>query len=270
MFTVISNESVRYFNTDDQVEAEAQHFEDFPGDTVLATRPSTVREVMSEMYGEDWAKEDYRSGISHVAEVVNTYRTDGKDMLVIRNTGKNDVYGYDDTVGIANYNVLYDNWGHLEGFSSGPWMNMDVIGLYVDMEAPSDLLDVIASLEGYPLLDDDEHSAVEQAMIQEHWDSYGRHDVFEAVAEAIGAECGMNLTDYAEELITMLVWEGVIDYGNGGGYPEIHDASYVYFGEHEVAAYVKARLGLVVPVRTNSGYGKARNIAFMPNNLFRK
>lgn len=235
-------------------------------------RPATVREAMSSEYGDDWAKH----GPSHCFDLENNYHTDHRDVLIIRGTGNNDVHGYDDAVSVSNYRVLYDSWKDLEGLSRGPYSNIDMITLELDSQAPSDLTEVLDGLADYPVVDEQEWSSVEQEMIQEHWESYGKNDVMDAVAEAIAGPNynRTDLTDYAETLIERLVWEGILDYGCGGGYPSMIDESACDFGEKEVAAWFKARLGLTVPLRTHRvfsapGYESGKYVHLNRNNLVR-
>ncbi|WP_078323612.1 hypothetical protein [Mycobacteroides salmoniphilum] len=215
---------------------------------------STVREVLTEEFGVEWDT-DYRTGILHVVEVVNSYRTDGTDVLVFENARGRDVYGYDDAIDVSNYRELYEAWADLDGLFTSTYSNVDTIGLRLDSEAPEDLVSIIQALECYPVLDDSRRSEVEQEMIQEHWESYGKDDVGDAVAKAIGLESRIDLTDYALEIIELLVSEGILDYGCGGGYPTMIDCSACDFGENEIAAWFKVRLGRRVELKSHNGYG---------------
>jgi hypothetical protein len=79
-------------------------------------------------------------------------------------------------------------------------------------------------------------------MIVEHYESYGRRDVLESVAKAIGYNSG-DLTDIAGDMIDRLVWDGLVPYHYSDGYPTFIDSSCVEFGAVEIAEYVKANVG---------------------------
>ncbi|MDP7733656.1 hypothetical protein [Mycobacterium paragordonae] len=246
-------------------------------------RPATVREALTDAYGDDWQVENYRNGLSHVANVAErrevtrttdgtfpSFHTDYVPVLVIRGTENRDVHGYDDPVSISNYRALYDRWSELEGLSNGPYSNCDVIALDLDKPAPFDLIDVLESLAQYPVIDEEEWSMVEQELIQEHYDSYGRNDVLDSVAEAIGLDSRSDLTDAAESIVDRLVWEGILDYGCGGGYPTMIDSSACDFGAKSIAWYVANRLGTVVEVKSQNGYGDSVSLDLTPENLVRQ
>lgn len=215
---------------------------------------TTVREVLAEEYGIDWDT-DYRNGIPHVVEVVNSYRTEDLDVLVFENAREGDVCGYDDAIDVANYREMYEAWEGLEGLFTSTYSNVDTIGLQLDSEAPEDLVSIIQSLESYPVLNDDRHSEVEQEMIQEHWKDYGQAEVANEVASALGLDGRIDLTDYALDVVDRLVWEGFIEYGCGGGYPTMIDCSACDFGAEEIARWFKVRLGRRVALKSDSGYG---------------
>ncbi|GAB4584424.1 hypothetical protein [Nocardia sp. IFM 10818] len=203
---------------------------------------NSVRGQMAFVYGKDWRKR-----CDHFAEFyVKGYRSDYKDLLIVNWTEANDSYGQDDAIGNANYRVLREQWGDAPGLSDGPYSNCDFIALDLDSEAPEGMTDTLDALENYPVLDDDEYGKVEQEAIQEHWDSYGRDDMHRAVRKAIGAD---ELTEAAEQIIESLVWEGLLDYGHGGGYPTMYDWSATNFGEDVIPEWIAARIGTVVTVR---------------------
>jgi hypothetical protein len=225
----------------DKTSREWNSGEDLIVDSI---RPATVREAMIAEYGDTWAAEDFRSGISHAATVVNSYRTENKDVLIIAFARANDVHGYDDAVNVSNYRVLYDRWSHLDGLTTSTWSNVDSIGLVVDSEAPADLTEVINGLCDYPVIDNDERTSVEQEMIDEHWDSYGKSDLVSAVQTALGDDA--ELTEAGEDIITRLVFEGILDYGDGCGYPIMIDSSMCDFGTKEVTAFIVENIGKTV------------------------
>jgi hypothetical protein len=231
---------------------------------VDAIRPATVREAMTAEYGKDWTKGDYRSGISHVATFFEgSYRTDYKDLLIVAHTSANDMFGYDDAVTVSNYRVLQDRWSELQGLSRGPWSNVDVIALEVDQPAPADLTEVLDGLSDYPIVDEQEWSNVEQEMVQEHWESYGKYDALNAVAKAIaiGAD---ELTDAAGDIVNRLTFEGILDYGCSGGYPTFEDSSSVDFGTEEVAKFIAENVGTLVKF---DRYGTAVELDLTRTNL---
>lgn len=87
------------------------------------------------------------------------------------------------------------------------------------------LVDSLHAISQYPLLDDADHSEVEQEEEQEHWESYGRDDVFRAVeAELEGLAVDL------DQLIDDLYWQVCRETGQ---YPEKIDSSAYDFGERE-------------------------------------
>jgi hypothetical protein len=216
----------------------------------------SVRSVLVAEYGPDWVRR-LSSVVSVVKRSWYTYTKpaagspmayggmvwDECDAIVLSYTMGRDVHGYEDTVGVSNYRVLMDSWSDCDGLTTGPYSGQSVVCLDLDLPAPEDLVDVLETLESACILDSDDHCNAEQEMIQEHWESYGRSDVFDAVAVALGADNRSDLTDYAERIITDLVWSGVLDYGCGGGYPSIIDVSACDFGTDAVAGWVGARVG---------------------------
>lgn len=215
---------------------------------------STVREVLAEEYGIDWDT-NYRTGIPHVVEVVNSYRTGGIDVLVFEGASRGDCYGYDGPICVSNYRELYEAWAGLDGLFTSTYSNVETIGLQLDAEAPEDLVATIDALADYPVLNDSRYSDVEQEMIWEHWNGYGQDEVADEVASALGLGGRVDLTDYALDLIGELVWGGFIDYGCGGGYPTMIDCSASDFGGKEIAAWFEARLGRRVELKSANGYG---------------
>ena len=203
----------------------------------MVTFPSTVRETLVEAYGVESLKAS-----SYLYEIVNSYRTGGEDVLVISHAVANDVHGYDDAVSVSNYETLKDSWSSLEAWFDSTYSNADYAGLRLDATAPEDLIDVLDALESYPVLDEQRWSDVEQRMIVEHYESYGRRDVLESVAKAIDVDYG-DLTDTARDMVDRLVWDGLVPYGYSDGYPRFIDSSAVEFGAVEIAEYVKANVG---------------------------
>ena len=88
---------------------------------------TTVNEVMCEVYGEDWRD---RCPVDHVFEMKNDYATDYKDLMIISSASAHDVFGYEETVYVANYRTLTNEWEHLDGFNNvGPYSNVDHVSL---------------------------------------------------------------------------------------------------------------------------------------------
>ena len=186
---------------------------------------ATVNEIMTEAYGEEWDV----AAINHTFDLVSNYRTEGRDVLVIRNASANDVHGYDESVCVANFNTLTSYWDGFDAYTTDVYSNVDMVGLLVHEEGPEDLPSILEALEGYPLLDEDEHGRVEQEMILEHWESYGRRDLHDVVAGAFGEDCYGELTDAGAEIVDRLALGGLIEF-----WPSMIDVSAVDFGEQEI------------------------------------
>lgn len=87
------------------------------------------------------------------------------------------------------------------------------------------IVDTLEGLASYPLIDEDDHSEVERDEEQEHWESYGRSDVFAAV------EAELEGLAYDPDALTEdLYWETCRETGH---YPEKIDSSAYDFGERE-------------------------------------
>lgn len=205
---------------------------------MTVTLTKSVAHVLEATYGPMWGRD-----LDHV--ITTDYRdilVDGEYELVgvleFRLTRDTDCYGYADTVGIANYRVLSDEWAGEPALLDH---DHSVISLRLDQPAPADLIDTIKALEDYPVLSDDEHSEVEREVMMEHWDDYGRDEVIAKVAGHLGVDSDQ-LSDYALELIDWLPFSGVI-MGRFGEYPTFMDASYVDFLPHETGEFIAQRLG---------------------------
>ncbi|AWY04977.1 hypothetical protein PBI_GOLLUM_66 [Rhodococcus phage Gollum] len=203
-----------------------------------ATR--TVREVMDEEYGDNWEKMD------HLVSIANNYHTGYEDVMTINHAVKNEIHGYDCYYIVANYETLEEAWGELDSFAPSPWSNNDTIALHLDEGmAPHDLVETLNALESYPVLDESLASEIESRFIEEHWVSYGQGDTLSKVREVLEIE---ELSDAAEDIVTQLVWSGIVDNNCGGGYPYMIDDSAVEFNAEEIAEWMKARLGTVVTI----------------------
>jgi hypothetical protein len=214
----------------------------------------TVRDTLAAAYGDGWTR-----AVNGVATVAKrtwcTYVTRAgqsyPDMvwhecetLVINWTVGRDVHGYEDTVGVANYRVLTESWAECDGLNDGPYSGQACIAVDLDSAAPNDLVDVLDALESYPVLDDQVHSEVEQEMIVEHWESYGRDDMLSAVADALNVDGRDCLTDYARETIENLVFCGYL----GDNYPTVVDVSAVDFNTADIIAWVSEYVTTTVGV----------------------
>lgn len=227
----------------------------------IEIRPATVREALTAEYGDPELDDNYAGGyrtgtkvprwraIDHIVDIVNTYRTGDKDVMLVNGAVANDTHGYDDYVSVANYRVLADtdNWGGTEAWIDSTYINADYAGLYLDEPAPADLIDVIEGLMNYPVIDEDEACQVEQELIQEHWESYGKYDAIGIVADTLGFVRD-GLTDAAAEIIERLTFGGIVDGKYGDCYPEWQDASSVDFHSEDIAAWIKERYNTVVDV----------------------
>jgi hypothetical protein len=205
----------------------------------------TVREVLVEAYGE---KFDNGSN-SYLFDVVDTSRVP-RASIVISGAMANDRHGYDDAVSVSNYRTLEDAWGHLEGFHRGAYMNCDSVALELDSVAPDDLLDVLEALADYPVLDESLWSEVEQEMIVEHWESYGRRDALKALATALEVDY-LELSDNAREAVELLTFSGG-DFGLD--YPQFIDSSAVEFNTAEVVQFIIEHENCVVEAMHARGF----------------
>jgi hypothetical protein len=245
------------------------------GVAAAADAAESVRSVLVAEYGPDWVRRlssvvsvVKRSWYTYVTRPGKTYPDmvwDECDAIVLSYTLGRDVHGYEDTVGVSNYRVLMDSWSECDGLTTGPYSGQSVVCLDLDSPAPADLVDVLNTLESACILDSDDHCNAEREMIEEHWESYGRSDVFDAVAVALGADNRTDLTDYAEQTIEDLVWSGFLDYGCGGGYPSIIDVSACDFGSDAVAEWVSARVGAESSVTLGARF--PTDSAFIVNTL---
>lgn len=202
---------------------------------------ATVREALEFAFGDDWSR-----SIDHVVTRLDGYPAD-EPVIVFRYAQDESIQGYGDTVSVANYRVLADQWSDYEALDSrGPYSDSHVIALRLDSPAPSDLIEVIRGLEDYPVLSEDELSTVEMELVDEHWEIYGLSDTVRAVERALG---DVELTDYAREVITALTFRGFIEeLTPGSNYPTVEDYSSVDFGTERVAEWIKARRGRTVTV----------------------
>lgn len=204
----------------------------------------SVRKALEFAYGSP----DQLPHVVHIASehrIVRTgqfdYHGEDVEVLVIAGTTGRSVYGYEDTIGISNYRVLQEKWSHVEGLTDGPYSDSSCIALELDSDAPKDLIDVIESLLEYPVLDEEAHSNVEQEMIAEHWEDYGRNDTLDALAKAMGKDSRQDLTESASKLVDYVTLFGVL-----GVWPHMIDTSASEFYTEDVVEWIMTRLGTVV------------------------
>lgn len=246
ILTLSDDSTVTYestWNTEDGTIAEFERDNDNDDRTVTDIRPATVRESLVFTFGDGWSR-----SIDHIVTETDSGYPNYTPEIVFDYATSNNVWGYDDNVAVANYRVLADQWSEYDALDPyGPYSNCRSIALRLDLESPEDLVDVIKSLAKHPVLNDDELGVVDAEMITEHWDSYGRNDTLDAVAEILGLDRRRDLTEYAGEVVDTLTFSGLIHLTSSGGeYPEILDASMVEFGHENVAKWIKARLGRTV------------------------
>lgn len=161
------------------------------------------------------------------------HNVETRDVLVFNHACINDQQG-DDPLSMANYRVLERDWSDLQ--TADPYVNAKYFAIDMDDDAPADLVEVIESLENYPCLDDEEMSRAEMDLADEHWDSYGKRDLVEKVAELAG------VGDLDVEVIGEIGREVVADDRNGELYPEYIDPSAFNFHTDDVARAVIDRV----------------------------
>ncbi len=201
-----------------------------------------MRQALSGEFGSDTGKHGWRNMIDHVASVVNTYRTGNVDRLVFSTglVGQRDVHGYDDPVSVSNFRRLSEDWQDYD-IHTDTWSNIDSIGLGLDDPAPDDLVEVISALMDYPVLDESLWSEVETEMIDEHWQSYGRHDAGIALAKALNVD---DVTEHALAILDEITFSGG-NYGIIDNYPSFIDVSAVDFHTDDVVAWIVDNVGTV-------------------------
>ena len=204
-----------------------------------------MRQALAAEFGSDDVKHGWRKMIDHVAQVVNTYRTGNVDRLVFSTglVGARDVHGYDDPVSVSNFRRLSDDWKDYD-VHTDTWSNIHSIGLGLDDPAPDDLVSVVSALMDYPVLDESLWSDVESEMIEEHWQSYGRHDAGIALAHALNVD---DITEHALSVLDELTFSGG-NYGVISDYPSFIDSSAVNFHTDDVVAWIVANAGDTVTV----------------------
>ncbi len=163
----------------------------------LSNEPITVLELLNLRYGTDWDAHEYASKIpgewSHTLESGPYNHT-----LVIRDTCSRDVYGYGNPLYEANYQFLNENWEDHPALTDGGYSDYYSIGLKWDAPAPYDLIETIESLEGYPCLDDELISMIENEWFDRDWQEYGLFDAMRELAKQLGIEDASEELDFEE------------------------------------------------------------------------
>lgn len=209
---------------------------DVPQQQEITRQTGTVREVLATA-GIDPTTHH----IVSVAEVrfstskpyPNSIET--RDVLVFNHAVINDQQG-DDPLSIANYRVLERNWSELH--TTSPYVNAKYFAIDMDEVAPEDLVEVIESLENYPVLDDEEMSKAEMDLADEHWDSYGKRDLVEKIAEL----ADMDEFDLDTDVLGEFARDVIAEDPNGELYPEYIDVSAFNFKTDDVAKAVIVRV----------------------------
>ncbi|WP_433678764.1 hypothetical protein [Nocardia sp. CA-119907] len=214
----------------------------------------SVRYVLVCEFGDDWAKR--LASVVQVIDsaperkIVDADETQhgsrvGGEFLMFENTCSSDVLGFNDPIEIGNHRYLMWSWPGLAR-SFGPRGHI-VIDL--DGPAPTDMLDVLATLSNGTILDSDLYSRSCQDVIVKQWREYGCHETKNAIREAIGVD---ELSEYAQKIIEQLVFGGIVEKAGDGGYPRLEDVSSVDFGAVEIAEWIMVRLDTRVTISNGS------------------
>jgi len=206
----------------------ADHINNAPAPTVL--------ETLTSEYGDYWEK-----SISHVVDRYTGYYG---DLITISLACEYDPHGYENPVCVSNYRTLLDSWGELECWHASPYPKR-LVTLELAAQAPADLIDIIDALSDYPILDESRWSEVEQDMIAEHYELYGRADIIRELEKRVDIDPA---THDLDPVIDSLVWQGLLDYGPNDGYPTMIDASACDFGTLAVVDFIVAHAGTVATI----------------------
>ncbi len=228
----------------------------------------TMRAVLIDELGSDWARH-----IDHVATVrtatvkrrvlddegrTREETTLDCELLVLEHTNLYDPIGHVDPINVGNHRALQADWGS-QVITYG---REEYIAIDLDDEAAPGMTDVLRVLADSLILDDDEYHTASVEIIKEHWADYGEKETTAEVGKILGSE----LDDDSAELIMGMLREGW--FHRFGDVPAPHfpsDPSWVDFGAKELAAWISARLGLVVTLRFA---GRARVLDLRPRRLF--
>lgn len=108
----------------------------------------------------------------------------------------------------SNHRALEDSWGHLDAYTTHCGGYSMLIALFLDEDAPDDLVDVIKALEDYPVICENTLGEVEIEWMEEAWNIYGRDDVRALLSDDLIDEVSDSLIDKAYDY-----WCRNSDYG---------------------------------------------------------
>ena len=192
---------------------------------------STILEILTSEYGDNWER-----SMSHV---IGHYAGYHGDVITFNLACEYDPWGYEDAVSVSNYRTLFGSWGELECWHASPYPQR-YVALDLGSEAPDDLTDVIDRLADYPILDESLWSEVEQEIIGEHYESYGRHDIIAEIGTRLGIDAAkLNL----EAAVDTLVWSDCF-----GEYPNMIDATACDFNRDAVVDFIAEHAGTVATI----------------------
>lgn len=113
-----------------------------------------------------------------------------------------------DTYGESNLRVWRQDHAETEGLTWWDLGNAVLVRTFLITQAQRDALE---GLESYPILDESDHSDLEQAYEVEDWKDYGRHDFERALVARVDArdrEHAQDIVDAAEQAkIDSLYWD---------------------------------------------------------------
>lgn len=143
-----------------------------------------------------------------------------------------DRFGQSTTVRRSNYRTL--RAAHPGVFTDVRYDNVSVLGAFV-ADLPPDLVDTVIGLrEQYPLLDDADHSALEEEDITASWNQFVSQDVF----ALLGDRAQDVWTALPDRQVEDLWWDVV----GGVGYRPEHDGTQVRWDLDQLAGPFAARL----------------------------
>jgi hypothetical protein len=130
-------------------------------------------------------------------------------------------YGGSGILGQANYEYWTENFDETKGKT---WWDLGKSGILVRLDLlTSDQRDALDSLEGYPLLDEDRHSELEQEAQTDAWNDYARNDFKRDIVKLVDEED----KEQTEELLDAItdkeldkqvweLWQSAERYPEGG------------------------------------------------------
>lgn len=134
------------------------------------------------------------------------------------------------TVEASNYRVLQED-AHVMARSVLIQGDHGTFGIAYIGQPTRRIRAILDALDGYPLLDEDDHSKLEQEIENEQWASWGRDDFRRDLAKAIflpGDEDELQLTDRE---LDALWYEFASDHGDMGRVFESPDSCHFYIKE---------------------------------------